>query len=492
MAERKKKKMVRLVALILALAMLVMTGFYIFAMTGWFGSSIGASGFFVSAASQEAAIQEKVENLEDLIVDIQDLYKDEIDINQVFDGIYEGLFDALGDPWSVYYPSSETSSKLIKSIEGEYSGVGITMTAANGRVIVTAVAKASPAELAGLQIGDYIMQIDGQTIEGLEIEDVALLIRGEEGTSVTLTVEKGGLLKNFTMVRQTIKIESVSYKMLEDQIGYIAISSFDSNTDDEFFQARLVLLNQGMKGLVIDVRNNGGGLMHSALSVANQLIPTEGILAYYEKQGKIIESVESTVNSLRTVPIVVLTNQGTASASECLVGALQDRGAATIVGETTYGKGVAQIVSEIADGAAIKLSVFYFLTPDKDRIDGNGIVPDIVVHKSGGLSSEEISKITDTLVPMTEPVRYYAGDIGLNVYAAQQRLQYMGYDVELTAVMDEQMLNAVKKFQAENNLYPYGALDFTTTKAVASAFHSYVNPSDEDLQLEKALDILSN
>lgn len=491
MSDRKKKKAVRVVALILALAMLVMTGFYIFAMTGWFGGAVGKYGFVVSAATQDTEIQEKVENLEDLIFDIQDLYKDEINIDQVFDGIYEGLFNALEDPWSVYYPSSETASKLIKNIEGEYSGVGITMTAVDGRVVVTAVVQASPAELAGLQAGDYIIKIDGTDIEGMDIEDVALLIRGEEGTSVTLTVEKNGLLKNYTMVRKTIKTESVSYKMLENQIGYISISGFDSNTDDEFLQARLTLLNQGMKGLVIDVRNNGGGLMHSALSVANQLIPTEGILAYYEKQGEIIESIESTVNGFKKVPIVILTNRSTASASECLVGALKDRDAAIVVGETTYGKGVAQIVSEISDGAAIKLSVFYFLTPNKTRIDGNGIVPDILVHRSGGLSAEEISKMRDVLVPMTESVRYYAGDIGLNVYAAQQRLQYMEYDVELTAVMDEKTLAAVKKFQAENKLYPYGALDFTTTKMVASVFNAYINPSNEDLQLEKALEVLS-
>ena len=491
MSERKRKRMIRAVAFILAIAMLVMTGFYIFAMTGWFGAAMEGRGAFVSAASQDAAVHEKINDLEDLIFDIQDSYKDEVDVDRLFDGVYEGLFDSLRDPWSVYYPSSETANKLIRNIEGEYSGVGITMTAVNGRVIVTSVVVGSPAEGAGLQSGDYIMKIDGKDIEGMDIEDVALLIRGEAGTSVTLTVEKAGLLKTFTMVRKVIKTESVSYKMLEDNIGYIGISGFDSNTDDEFFEARLVLLSQGMKGLVIDVRNNGGGLMHSALSIADQLIPQEGILAYYEKQGKIIESLSSTKNNTKVVPLVVLTNQNTASASECLVGALKDRGAATLVGETTYGKGVAQIVSEISDGAAIKLSVFYFLTPNKTRIDGYGIVPDFIIHNSGRFSDEELLEMNEALVPMTESVKYYAGDIGLNVYAAQQRLKYMDYDVALTAVMDEKMLAAVKKFQAENGLYSYGALDFTTTKAVASVFNAYINPTDQDLQLEKALEILN-
>jgi carboxyl-terminal processing protease len=148
-------------------------------------------------------------------------------------------------------------------------------------------------------------------------------------------------------------------------------------------------------------------------------------------------------------------------------------------------------VSEISDGAAIKLSVFYFLTPNKTRIDGYGIVPDFIIHNSGKFSDEELVEMNDALVPMTESVRYYAGDIGLNVYAAQQRLKYMDYDVDLTAVMDEKMLAAVKKFQAENGLYSYGALDFTTTKAVANVFNAHINPTDQDLQLDKALEILN-
>lgn len=496
MSDKRKKRVVRAVAFILALGMLLMTGFYIFAMTGWFGNSATSRGVFVSAApggapAKSATIQSKVKDLETLLLDIQDLYKDDVKADQLFDGIYEGLFDALKDPWSVYYPSSETASKLIKSIEGEYSGVGITMTASNGRVVVTSVVKTSPAQLAGIEAGDFIVKIDGTDIEGMRIDDVAMLIRGEAGSSVTLTVEKAGLIKSFTMVRKMIKMESVSYEMLQDQIGYIRISGFDSNTDDEFLEARLMLLSQGMKGLVIDVRNNGGGLMHSALAIADQLIPTKGSLAYYEKKGKIIESVTSSENNTKTVPMVVLTNEHTASASECLVGALKDRGVATVIGETTYGKGVAQMVSEIPGGAAMKLSVFYFLTPNKTRIDGAGITPDILVKRGGGLSDEELLALNEVLVPMSEAVKYYAGDIGLNVYAAQQRLRYLDYDVDLTAVMDFKTVQAIKKFQAENKLYPYGALDFTTTKAVAGAFSAYVSPSQEDLQLAKALEILT-
>lgn len=495
MSERRKKRVVRAIAFILALGMLLMTGFYIFAMTGWFGNIAEKQGSFVSAASNSGSpksdvIKSKVYDLQTLLLEIQDSYKDEINVDKIFDGIYKGLFDALEDPWSVYYPSSDTANSLIQSIEGEYSGVGITMAAENGRVVVTAVVKSSPAELAGVQAGDFIVKIDGVDIEGMAIDDVALRIRGEAGTSVVLTVEKAGVLKTFTMVRKNIKSESVSYKMLENQIGYILISGFDSNTDEEFFAARLTLLSQNMKGLVIDLRNNGGGLMHSALSVADQLIPTAGNLAHYEKQGKIIETITSSGSNTKVVPIVVLTNANTASASECLVGALKDRGVATVVGETTYGKGVAQIVSEAPGNTAIKLSVFYFLTPNKTRIDGVGVTPDIVVHMSGGLSDEELAKLNTTLVPMTENIKYYAGGIGLNVYAAQQRLKQLKYDVDLTAMMDPKMVAAVKKFQAENKLSPYGGLDFTTIKAVGSVFNAYINPTLEDLQLKKALEIL--
>ncbi|NCB42583.1 MAG: PDZ domain-containing protein [Clostridia bacterium] len=495
MSERKRKRMIRAVAFILAIAMLVMTGFYIFAMTGWFSGTMEKRGAFVSAATfyrGETPLKYRVDALSELVLEVQEMYKDEVSLDTLFNGIYHGLFESLNDPWSVFYASSETANQLIKSIEGEYGGIGITMRMASERVMITAIVVDSPAYHAGIKSGDYIVKVDNVETKGMLIDDVALLVRGEAGTSVTLTVEREGVQRLFKMNRQVIKTVSVSSKMMEGQngVGYIKISSFDSNTDEEFLAARLALLSQGMNSMIIDLRDNGGGLMNSALDVADQLIPTAGYITHYERQGSIIESIKSTPNSTKNVPIVVLINEHTASASECLVGALKERGIATVIGETTYGKGVAQIVSDAGNGSALKLSTFYFLTPNKARIDGNGITPNIVVNSSGHLTQDEIQEIEKVLAPMTESVKYYAGGVGLNVYAAQQRLQYLDYDLELTAIMDEQTVLALKKFQADHLLYPYGGLDFTTTKALVAAFNAYINPTSQDLQLEKAIELL--
>lgn len=526
MSEKRKKRVVRAIAFVLAFGMLLMTGFYIFAMTGWFGNVAAKQGFFVSAATQEAADEQAVEvndtvffsdahyeslygatfysgatplkyrvdALSELILEVQEMYKDEVNLDTLFTGMYEGLLHSLGDPWSVFYTSSEEATQVIKSIEGEYGGIGITMRMASEKVLVTATVENSPAYLAGVKSGDYIVKVDNVDLKGMLLDDVAILVRGEAGSSVTLTIERDGIQRLFTMNREIIKTISVTSKMLENSnnIGYIKISSFDSNTDEEFLETRLRLLSQGMEKMIIDLRDNGGGLMSSALNIADQLIPTTGFIAHYERQGQIIESVRSTPNATKVVPIVVLINENSASASECLVGAMKDRGVATVVGETTYGKGVAQIIADAGKGSSMKLSIFYFLTPNKTRIDGQGITPNIVVNSSAHLTKEELAAIGKGLAPMSESTKYYAGNVGLNVYAAQQRLQYLGYDLPLTAVMDEATIKAIKKFQANQLLYPYGGLDFTTTKALAKAFDIYISPSQEDLQLAKAVEVLTN
>lgn len=490
MYRKKNQKMARVLALLLAIAMLIMTGFYIFSMTGWFSGSLERRGFVVRAASAELTEAEQLEELERFIREIRTNYKDVIPTDVLFDGIYQGIFEALGDPWSVYYPSQETADRLIDSIRGDYSGVGITMTESAGRTQITTVVPQGPADRAGVKSGDYILKVDGVDVTGLPLDEVSLRVRGEEGTRVTLAVERAGAFLLFTMTREVIRTVSVFSQAREDGIGYIRISSFDSNTDSEFAAARLALLNKNIRGLIIDLRNNGGGLMAPALNVADQLIPAKGILAHYEKQGMIQETVYSTGNATRTVPTVVLVNENTASAAECLAGALQDNQAARILGRTTYGKGVAQTISSTENGGAYKLSIFYFLTPDKHRIDGKGIVPDQIVQGSGGFSEEEALRILENLAPMGEAVKYFAGGMGLNVYGAQQRLRHLGYEAPLSGIMDGQTLEAVKKFQGDEKLYPYGGLDFTTMKALAANFEAWLFGGEEDLELKAALEWL--
>ena len=490
MYGKKNQKLVRVVALLVALSMLLMTGIYIFSLTGWFGAELEQGGFVVRAATVGLTDSDRFRELEDFVDDLRFHYKDELPSDVLFQGLYKGLFDSLGDAWSVYYPSRETADKLIDSILGDYSGVGITMTMSDERVVITVVTPGGPADRAGIKSGDVIVRIDERSAAGLTLDEVALLVRGKEGTRVSLAVERGGTTKTYSMVREIIHAASVYPSVIEDDIGYIRITSFDSDTDKEFAQARLTLLNQGIRGLIIDLRDNGGGLMASALSIADQLVPFEGTLAHYERQGDIIETVSSSVNRTKQLPTAVLVNEYTASASECLAGALQDNGVARIIGRTTYGKGVAQMISQSPDGGAYKLSIYYFLTPHKRRIDGVGIAPDDVVHESGALSAEEVTAILRILAPMNEPVRYYAGQMGLNVYGAQQRLSYLGYEAPLTGIMDGDTVASIRKFQADEKLSLYGGLDYTTMAALSAAFEYYVLGEDVDLQLAAAIDWL--
>ena len=488
MYQKKNQRFVRLVALVIALAMVLMTGVYLFSMTGWFAAA-GAGSFSVHGAGDPDR-ETRLARLSDFLDFLEETYKDELTDEALFHGLYQGLFDALGDPWSVYYPRKETADRLAESIQGDYSGVGIVMTQTDAGISVSSVTPDSPAQKAGVRSGDVIRAVDGISVEGLDTYEVSLLVRGPAGSAVSLTLERIGSRLTLSMVRAVIHSPSVFSREVEAGIGYIQITSFDSDTDREFTAARLTLLQSGVKGLIIDLRDNGGGLMSQALAVAEQLTQKGAILAHYEQQGHRFSTITSAGSAVRQVPLVVLINPNTASAAECLAAALADNDAAVLVGQTSYGKGVAQVISDLDGDAAYKLSVFYFLTPQGRRIEGLGVTPDLMVRPAGGLEPQEIARLAAELVPMNEQQRYYAGDLGLNVYGAQQRLRLLGYDAPGTGVMDAATQSVIRAFQKNENLYPYGGLDFSTMGALSDALETYLYGGSDDLPLEAALKLL--
>ena len=307
---------------------------------------------------------------------------------------------------------------------------------------------------------------------------------------MTLTVDRDGDVKVFEVTRQVIRTDTVAAEMLEDNIGYIKISSFAAGTADVFAEEYDKLAAQGAKGIVLDLRGNGGGSVEQAVSVADHLIHKTGVISIFKRQGEVIETIHSSTDDYAQLPVVCLVDRNTASASELLTAALKDRKAATIAGETTYGKGVAQFVGSAGKGNYFKLSVYYFLSPNGNDIDGVGIQPDVAIYNQSEHTPEEIAQIRANLAPINEEKKYYAGQNGLNVYGVQQRLKTMGYDVEPTSVMDAKTIEVLKVLQAEAGACPYGGLDYCTLGIVKDKFDAWCSPASEDAALAKAVELL--
>ena len=487
MDPRRTRKIAKVIALIVALAMIITSFSFVMLIPGLFGME----GAVVYAASSEEDLDKQLDNLKAYIEYIQKNYKDDITYDQLVNGAFSGVMESLGDPYSVYYGSSDEGKNFVESVTGEFVGVGLSLEDYNGQCRVVAPIPDTPADKSGIKSGDIVKKINGIDISKKTLDEAVSMMRGEEGTKVTLVIDRGGKTLSFTLTREKIKTVSVNYKMLDNEIGYIQITSFDNDSNVEFRLAKTALINKGAKSLILDLRNNPGGLVNTALDIANQLMP-EGPITYFEQKDTILETYSADGNSKLGLPMVLLVNEGSASASEILAGALQDSKTATLVGTTTFGKGVAQQVSELSDGSTMKLSMFYFLTPNKNKIDHVGITPDYTVQNSYNADEAKLSEQYATFAPMSEKVKPKAGDVGLNVFGAQQRLAMLGYPVKVSGTMDEATVAAVTKFQSENKLYPCGILDYTTMGALDKATVYYITGTKEgqDLQLDKAEELL--
>ncbi|MBP5751048.1 MAG: S41 family peptidase [Firmicutes bacterium] len=486
--QQRTRTAARILALIVALAMVLMSGYYLL-----LAFSDGSAACFVYAAESPETIEKnlnKLDALREVVQYIDENYADDVNVEDLTDAAYNGVFDAL-DQWSVYYKTEEEKDAFVNQVTGNYAGVGVTMTQdGEGRCVITQVNTLGPAYEAGVKAGMIIVSVDGEAVKGKSLDEITTLVRGEPGTTVALELELEGEKQTLQIERRNIKAQTVTYGMLEGKIGYIAISQFSGDSWKEFRTAKLSLIAEGMEALILDLRGNGGGVMGDALNVASMLIPEGKPLVHYEQQGEIFESHYSTGGTYKDVPLAVLIDGHTASASECLAAAVKDNGAGTLVGATTYGKGVAQALLSLDNGDSFKLTFCHFLTPNKQRIDKVGIAPDVAVSNGADLTPAQIEAIEAKLLPMTEGRKYYKGQIGLTVLAAQQRLKAIGYDVDENALMDEKTVAALKRIQALYGASPYGGLDFCTIELVQRALDEYLYGGDTDKQLQKAIEVL--
>lgn len=336
-------------------------------------------GDFTSENVSEADVEEKLDQLEGLIEDYY-LYEDEVDKDALIEGIYTGYAGALGDPYTEYYDEEETKA-LQESTSGEFSGIGATMSqdAETGVITVVNVYKGSPAEKAGILEGDILSGVDGRSTDGQDLENVVSWIKGEQGTEVSVVVVRDGEEVEMTAVRDIIEVQTVEYEMKAGQVGYISVSEFDSVTYDQFKTALEDLEASGMEGLVIDLRSNPGGNLSTVTDMLKLLLPEGTIVSTKDKYGN-TEEITCDGTHEFSKPLAVLVNQYSASASEIFCGAVQDYGTGTIVGTTTYGKGVVQQLLDLGDGTCLKMTIAEYYTPSGRSINGTGVTPDVEVE----------------------------------------------------------------------------------------------------------------
>ena len=336
-------------------------------------------GTYASGQVSENDVSAKLDLLNSLI-DQYYLYEAEVDEDALAEGIYSGYTAALGDPYTEYYDREETAA-LMESTSGEFSGIGATMTQNTDGpgAVITAVYEDSPAAEAGLQTGDVISKVDGNDVSGMDLDSIVSLIKGEKGTEVKITVLRYGQEIETAAVRDIIQMQTVDSVMLDDQVGYISVSEFDDVTYDQFKSALDSLEAQGMAGLVIDLRNNPGGNLDTVTDMLKLLLPEGPIVSITDKNGD-TEEITCDGSNEFTKPLAVLVNQYSASASEVFCGAVQDYGIGSIVGVTTFGKGVVQQLMDLGDGTCLKVTIAEYYTPSGRSINGIGVEPDVEVE----------------------------------------------------------------------------------------------------------------
>lgn len=310
-------------------------------------------------------------------------YKEETDKQLLIEDAYKGMMASLGDPYSTYYSEAELQ-ELMEQTEGIYFGIGayVSMDKQTGYAMINGVIEGTPAQDAELREGDIIYEVDGKSAAGMELTEVVAMIKGEEGSTVHLTLVRDGEYMEKDVVRRQIESPTVNYEMYEGQMGYIQITEFDDVTADQFAEALAVLKEQGMNGMILDLRSNPGGNLDTVVDIASMLLP-EGLIVYTEDRNGNRREYNCDGTREFKLPMVVLINGYSASASEILAGSIQDYGIGTLLGTTTYGKGIVQQVVSLKDGSAVKLTVSSYYTPNGRNIHGIGIEPDEVCEFDG-------------------------------------------------------------------------------------------------------------
>ena len=411
---------------------------------------------------------------------IQDNYVIDIDPEKLENLTVEKL-ETLLDENSAYIPPA-FMKELMEGYNGEFEGVGMFIIEERGRIVVAEPMAGSPAQQAGIRTGDQIVTVNDVSLEGRTVEEAANLIKGPRGTQVTLGIQRVGHTEPliFTITRQQIIVTSISTNILEDTIGYLQVRQFSEHTAEN---ARLAVDDfraKGIEKLIVDLRGNPGGLLMEGVEFARLFIPRGAIVHILYRDGMITYS--SYLGEDPFDNIVLLVDEGTASAAEIFAAAFRDRDVGILVGEPTYGKGSVQRLYPLPSGAGFKLTEAVYVSPDYTTIDGVGVMPSINMLRFH--PSHDPAK----LLPLETSRRPAIGARGDDVAAAQQRLKNLGYAItDPAGTFGQSTHDAVKTFQADEKVFPYGVLDFSTQRRLQRTYINWLLAPEQDLQLTTAV-----
>ncbi|MGE7766125.1 S41 family peptidase [Peribacillus sp. NPDC096540] len=411
---------------------------------------------------------------------IKDKYYEEIDQDKLVDGAINGMIKSLDDPYSTYMDKKEASS-FHESISSSFEGIGAEIQEQDGKIMVVSPIKGSPAEKAGVKPNDIILSVDGKSLEGLSSSEAVLKIRGEKGTKVDLSITRAGKAEPIalTIKRDTIPIETVYAEMLDDGVAKIQVTSFSEHTVQELETALNDMSKKDMKGLILDLRGNPGGLLDQAIDMASLFIPNgEVVLQVEERSGK-KDVYKSKNNGELKVPVVVLIDDGSASASEIVAAAVSESADIPLIGVKSFGKGTVQTAQDFKDGSNFKYTAAKWLTPKGNWIHKKGIKPDIKVNLPDYAS-----------LPFISPDKELkASDSSSEVKAAEEMLKAAGYNPgKIDGFFDEETTNAVKEFQKEQKIKETGIIKDDTTVKLMQVIREKI--LENDTQVKKAVEVL--
>lgn len=410
---------------------------------------------------------------------LEDKYYTDIDEDALITGAINGMVDALNDPYSDYMNVEEASS-FNEVISSSFEGIGAEIQQQNSKIVIVSPIKGTPAEKAGLQPNDVIVSVDGKSLTGVSSSEAVKLIKGEKGTKVTLVIQRGDA-EPFTveLVRDTIPIQTVYAEMLDNGIAQIHLTSFSTSTTEELKEALEDMSSQGMKGLVLDLRGNPGGIMEQAVNIANMFVPEGKIIFQVEDPEGNRQVVKADGSKKIDVPLIVLVDNGSASASEIVAAAARESANVKIVGETTFGKGTVQTAQQFEDGSNLKYTSAKWLTPDGNWIHEKGIKPDETVELPAYAQLTYIS-----------PDKEYAeGSNASEVEVAEKMLEALGYNPgTVDTVFDGQTKSAIEQLQKAVDIEATGVLTGETTTALMNKLRELI--LENDTQLDKAVELL--
>ena len=438
-------------------------------------------GTETAAPEEEIVLQEITEDFQlfqEIVTIIETEHLEEVDRNKLLHGAFEGMLENLDDPQASYLDRDEFANLRVQT-EGVYGGIGIEVFLDDEYVTIVSPISGTPGEKAGLSSGDRITSVDGINLVGEDLNKAVSLMRGEPGTDVKMEIERPGVDETlqFEITREEIELETVEHEMLNESLGYIKLTNFSDTTGPEFEEALDKLKQQDMKALIIDLRNNPGGLLDAALQVADSLMP-EGPITHLEGRDSRLETKSSAGEGL-DMPVAVLVNEASSSASEVLAGALQDSNTATIIGTQTFGKASVQNIRQLSDGGALRYTVAHYLTPDERTIHEEGLEPDLAVDPPpvAGMAMEPIS------------IGLVEGDEGEEVETLQKLLAEFGYyELDISGSFDQATREALERFQEDQGLYVTGEM----SEMVVRKFHEEIETlrKEDDRKLDRAVELL--